>query len=456
MRKNTIIIFFSCLCFIIFATQEAHAFSFRVFVTSLFIQVFSIYNIFNNEKIPFSLDKIFYLFSFFFFGIAPIVQFYENADMWGRTLNEEQYFLMNIVVILILACYNLCYKIFFKSGKTTKEKQKKNFIDKLVIQDELTIKQTAVLVGISLLAFLVVFQFNNFSFNSLLVRAGEMKEFTSESAENSTTQSLIVNNFFKPMAMMCLLYYIYIPKKNKFVLIFLLVNTLVTCFPLGMARFATAALYIPFLFLIFPFLRKKNVFSLIFMAGLLILFPLLNNFRNIISFDDIEIKMGFDLEMFAEGHYDSYANAAQVILNDFTTNGKQLLGVIFFWVPRSIWPSKPIGSGTVVAEKMGFYFDNVSVNYFAEGYINFGFFGLFLFLVLLAYATAKLDYYFWTEQVNNRKNIFFVVYLILLGLLFFILRGALISAFAYAFGFVFAFFVVFYSMKYTRMIDKVK
>lgn len=449
IKKNYICISLSCLCIIFFITKEADFFSFRIFITSIFIQVYSIINIFDDKEKPFSLKKIFFLFSVFFFGIAPLIQFYENSKMWEQSLTEEQYFFMNIIIIVILITYNLFYKIFFK---TFKAKNKKSIVERLTIQDQLTTSQTAALIIIALSALLVVLHFNNFSLSSLLVRTGELKESVSTASETSSTQSLIVYNFFRPMVMMCLLYYLYIPKKNIGVVILLSIIAVATCFPLGIARFATATLYIALLLVLFPSLKRKNLFTFVFIGGLLIVFPLLNNFRTINSFSEIGLNNA-ELSMFSTEHFDSYANTAQIILNDITTNGKQLLGVILFWIPRSIWHDKPLGSGSVLADTLNLKFDNIAVNYFAEGYINFGYIGILLFLVLLAYLTARIDYLFWVRLANNRRNAFYIVYLILLGLLFFILRGALISAFAYSVGFIFAFFVVFYMVKATQIIE---
>lgn len=86
--------------------------------------------------------------------------------------------------------------------------------------------------------------------------------------------------------------------------------------------------------------------------------------------------------MFKEGHFDSYQSILSVLNSEIITYGNQLLGVLLFWVPRSIWSNKPIGSGAFMAEITNLDFSNISMNYFAEGYINFGVFGMFLFLLV--------------------------------------------------------------------------
>jgi hypothetical protein len=48
------------------------------------------------------------------------------------------------------------------------------------------------------------------------------------------------------------------------------------------------------------------------------------------------------------------------------TYGRQLVGALLFFVPSSLWPNKPIGSGTLVAENMlmtrySFWYTNISM-----------------------------------------------------------------------------------------------
>ena len=90
-------------------------FSVRVFITSIIIQLISFYFIFKSENKPFSLNKTFYLFSLFFFGVAPLLQFYKRSTFFGaRELKENEYFFMNILIIIILIIYQLLYVFFYK------------------------------------------------------------------------------------------------------------------------------------------------------------------------------------------------------------------------------------------------------------------------------------------------------------------------------------------------------
>lgn len=72
--------------------------------------------------------------------------------------------------------------------------------------------------------------------------------------------------------------------------------------------------------------------------------------------------------------------------------------------------------------------------------------GIFLFAILLAYATARTDKYYWKIVANNKNNYFQVIYFVLIGMLFFILRGDLMSSFAYTVGFLLSIILVQFMM----------
>ncbi|RZK16671.1 MAG: O-antigen polysaccharide polymerase Wzy [Flavobacterium sp.] len=275
----------------------------------------------------------------------------------------------------------------------------------------------------------------------MLVRGGELKEL---SVEGNMTNLLILR-FLMPISVVCFIVYYLSEKRSLIILFFLLILMLITACPTGISRNTTAGLYIPVLLTCFAIFKRRNFFILSFLFAILILFPLLNQFRTFNSDDGLSFTP--DFSMFIEGHFDSYPNFALIINSEIVTYGIQLLGVLFFWIPRSIWPGKPISSGIFLSEKANLNFENISVNYFAEGYLNFGFVGLFIFLVILAFTLARIDKIYWRYTVQYKSNFFNVIYLICLGMLFFVLRGDLMSSFAYTLGMLFSSIFVFKFVK---------
>lgn len=117
--------------------------------------------------------------------------------------------------------------------------------------------------------------------------------------------------------------------------------------------------------------------------------------------------------------------------------GRQILGALFFWVPRFLWPGKPGGSGPMVTGDLGFEFTNLAMPIMAESYIDFGF-GLVLVAVLLASLLVRADGLYWSGRYRGRRGRVRVIDVILpfwLGCAIYLTRGDLISAMAYVGGF---------------------
>ena len=165
-------------------------------------------------------------------------------------------------------------------------------------------------------------------------------------------------------------------------------------------------------------------------------------FRNYLSYESIKNAMneGF-FESYTDGNYDAWRMLVAAVRHNFeygSVLGRQLLGVILFFVPSSLWHSKPIGSGAMLiqSEFGSDIFSNVSCPLVAEGYVNFGFFGVVIFGLILGLFVAKLDVFYWNIFEKEKQKSLFSPYLFLVFMLFFVLRGDLLSGFAYVCGFV--------------------
>ena len=191
---------------------------------------------------------------------------------------------------------------------------------------------------------------------------------------------------------------------------------------------------------VFPIFRKGNYFALLLCFGVLVVFPLLNLFRY--YSDDVTFDVTSCFSQFTDMNFDAYSMMMRVIKDDIITYGNQLLGALLFWVPRSIWPSKPIGSGFYVAEQTNLSFNNISMPFWGEGYINFGYFGVALFAIALAVFIARIDSKFWNITVKQERNLDTILYYLLLGLLMFVLRGDMMSGTAYTCGIVCSYYFI--------------
>lgn len=87
-------------------------------------------------------------------------------------------------------------------------------------------------------------------------------------------------------------------------------------------------------------------------------------------------------------------------------------------------------------------FANISMPFIAEGYVNFGYIGIFIFLYVFSFLMRQIDFKYLThiELSSNSysvaKGIFFC------AAIFFISRGDLLSSFAFMLSGVFAFKLV--------------
>ena len=376
--------------------------------------------LFKRPQETFSLYKLFHLFFLFFFCISPSIQFKESISFLDTSFGDDIYIETSFLLLICLLTYHLFYNSFRKKKEHAPSPTIKEQPGKAIS----TTKEIMMVIFSISIFFLILYK-NNFNYLSILFRGGEFVD--RKSLSNSS--NLILNNFLRPMPLILYLSTFYIKLRHRFIRYVLLMIVFISCPPTGMARFAAAEIYLPILLTSMPLFKKKNYFVIISTFGLLIAFPFLNNFRHFN--EGTELTVGLDFSQFEELHFDTFSMFMRVVKDDIITYGQQLIGVFLFFIPRSIWPNKPIGSGSFVAHETDLSFDNISMPYFAEGYINFGFIGIILFTYLLAVITAKADQYFWGK---SEKKINDIAYLLFCGLLIFILRGDLMSSFSYTCG----------------------
>lgn len=394
-----------------------------VLVSNFIIVLLALLLMVFGDKYNFSLNKIFMLFVLLFFGVAPLVQYQEKITLWGgNAFTDSQYVYQNFLIIGIIVFYQMVY--FIVSNIASNENIKK--VSKKHNPNENSMIKR--LVIISLVSMIITVVLYRFSLADLLLRSGRIV-----SMEQSFY--LIYSYFVRPLPIVSLVIFKQLKFRNRKIEVFLIVLSLLTNFPTATPRFYTAAMYIPLVILYYKSIQFNYLsFNRIFIFGFMFMFPLLDQFRRIDSL--LDIKFNLDFNMFLTEHFDSYQMFMRVITERYVTNGIQLLTSVLFFIPRSIWPGKSIGSGALIAEKLGFSFTNVSMNYFGEGYINFGYIGIIIFLIVLAITNATYDKIYWKKvSVSELSSTF---YLFLLGLQFFVLRGDLLSGLAFSSGIFFS------------------
>jgi len=230
--------------------------------------------------------------------------------------------------------------------------------------------------------------------------------------------------------------------RNIFILLMLIFLVLMTKNIIFDRRNALGPVYLAILFMFFwkEKISSKNVFMIV-TPSLLFVFPVLSIFINnpIESWVDVFTLENVVLEIqghFLDMHYDAWANfiaSLQFVETEGVRLGQQILGALLFFVPRDIWADKPIASGQMLGEYLVLYynlwFTNISFPLPAEGYVDFGIFGLILYAALLGYYSRRLDYFVnYGNFVDRTSALYFTFYLL------FVLRGSFLPAFAYGAG----------------------
>lgn len=373
---------------------------------------------------------MFHIFILFFFGIAPVVQYKNKLKFWdSRPLTHEEYLLAGFLVLVALVIYEIVYLNTRKSKTIQKKRITCRYPNKGV-----SYKRLFFLVGLSIINLFIVFRSK--SYNILLLLFRDLAIIPEDLIWNgSQTEWLLTEYFVRPTNLVIFVLYTYFFPTDKKKWYFLLIG-IITMSPLATARFATAAIYIPIVLVLIKKIWRRYYFTFLICFALLFVWPFLNIFRNFDAEADISFTMNNDV--FKAMDMDAFHNFANVLKHDVVTFGHQLIGNVFFFVPRSLWEDKPVGSSVVLAKACGFSFENVSCCYFAEGFINFGYMGIFLFTYIIAYLCAKIDKAYW--KINRKvKNLSSCYYLICLGFLFFILRGDMLSSVSYLIGFTLSF-----------------
>lgn len=397
----------------------------------------------NSIKRKKNLLTAFWVFNFMFNFIAPLEQLERGIFPFYNKVNYDDVVYANILLLLsyiIIGVTSLKVKKSVKNNKT--EKNRTPYESK-------NIQLKFLLAFVCLSTAICIYYIVSFGIKSLLFRS------TATSLYESGTQFLIQGTVFPAILSATAIFSILRYKnKHSFVNGFLVVYSILILFltfsPFSMARFKVATIYGALFLVMFPALKKGERLATLLILGLIYVFPLMSVFRNA-NFNNIGILIKSSLTSIKEnvltGDYDTYSSITVCIAfvrEHGLSFGKQFLGVLLFFVPRSIWPQKPIGSGAFMAsENSSSSFTNVSCQLIAEGYINFGFLGSILIMFIFSFFLRGIE----ENSVNKSCSDNFLKIVInnyLVFLLFFILRGDLLSSFSFSFGLIFITYIMGY------------
>lgn len=385
------------------------------------------------------LTSVYLVFFYTFFWLAPLLQ--TKTLRYPNTMSFDETLVVRTNLLFLF--FGVCF-FFFRYVLARRSRSMYTFRDLNYWPGRTT---ALFYVMVSLILLLL---FYRSLISSLTMRQSGLNLLRSE--------SLILSKFLYSIPLF-LVYYVILDdriQKSKYRWVLLLAALLVAFIfknPLNEKRNAVGPIYLSFLFVFFRSRFKTNlVYVLLLLLILSIAFPIAQAFTHnktvVVSdlFQTLESAIErFDIRRsFTSLDYDSWSMAMATIeyVDIFgTTYGRQLAGAFLFFVPRSIWQNKPVGSGHLVATEylmvqLTMWFTNLSNSFPSEGYINFGLIGVLLFALMLAILSMITDEF----EKHNDLRIVFAVYTSFH--MVFMLRGDLMSSFAYLVGALIAIFFI--------------
>ena len=410
---------------------------------------------------PFSFTQIHWLFFLTFLVMAPWSQYLSDYRPWGYHWSREGFLLGNellfgwaaLFVIVSVVPWSHLWK--FARGRRvansvshkkyiaipTAAEHKREEAEKKSMVSNFSYVSYAVLLVLSLACFVML---------GMVAGFGNLFSKATIGIDGNGTGQLVIGVVFRAIpifafVIVCLAF------KNKrlrwWMLVPLGLLMILTSFPTALARAVAAATYGGLLLIFVPVLRKKNgLFTTILFAGLIVVFPAINVFRkvslslctglNALADTIVSIPQGFNFEDFDA--YSMFMRAIDYVQAYGSTRGLELVSSVLFFVPRSLWPGKLYGSGTMIGEAANLPWTRLSAPLPGEGMMNFGFAGVFLFAIITAAICRVLD----SRYHSGRSASLRVFYPFGMIFFFVVMRGELMSALSVTVGYAAIFYVL--------------
>lgn len=213
-----------------------------------------------------------------------------------------------------------------------------------------------------------------------------------------------------------------------------LVVLLVCINPISSPRFVCGTVYLALAASLGMYANIRRFRVMVMLAPLVILyiFPIADLFRREDPQGPAQVPDTGIVGALTSGDFDSYSqitNAVHYVNVNGLQDGQQLLGALLFWVPRSMWPGKPVDSGILLGEFRNYSFTNLSAPLVSELYLDGGWILLVIGMGVLGWWVCRLDRTteIYLAATGNSSIVATVVPFY--GLL--ILRGSLLQSMSY-------------------------
>ncbi|WP_440771400.1 hypothetical protein [Natronorubrum sp. DTA28] len=438
------------------AGQEYNTILIFMFLIIISYSSFMVYVDVVNNVI--SINLIHWFFILIFFGVSPFTQYISGTFRYP--LSEPHMIFANVMIMGWCLIYTYGYSI----GKA-----QENSIDRSDLRAHVHIDAKPLAFVLSAGLFISILLLLLLGFDAFLTRGTRSAAVAAQIG--SGPPSILLTRFIRPIVLFCAVFgfaYVILTENSYRRLLPLLVVMFPVALyinnPMSNARFyAFAILYGIFALVMVRTIRNGLPSFYVLLVGLFGL-QIFNWLRHASTFDIGEYRpMG---EYLTTGTFDAYENFVHTI--DFVnTNsvvyGRQFLGGILFFIPRSLWGDKPIGSGAMIYQWLDTQHEvhnfNVANPFISELFLNFHILGVILGAIVFGFIIGRTDMRYKRAVQNNnqfkdnRVDTYELFYPFLPGLMLLFLRGDFLSSYSFLVLFIFAFisvFSVFYIYQFLR------
>jgi hypothetical protein len=375
-------------------------------------------------------DLVVFIFNWLFLDLAPKVQL---INMPQRLINTSTVTVDGVAwTNLVCALFMIAYTLFYAFLSKRAERPPSTVAMPVVSQEF-----APGAVGLALIVCVLV------------VGVAAPGAYASiQNLEAATPATLVMKRFllFLPTATLLILLNETVRSGRKVlfsracVLLVLLVLVMVTENTYTEKRNAIGPVYIALLLVLsqgwFAVGSRRLV---LLVSSMVVVFPAISVFTHNHQQSLMDVSLSQFSEQIADHYfsinYDSWANiytAVEVVKVHGMQWGHQLLGSLLFFVPSSIWGSKPLATGIFLADYLianySMWFTNLSAPLAAEGYLDFGPGGV----VGYAGATAWFVVFLNRQALRRDGWVAFPLATYASVFLMIVLRGSLMIALGFA------------------------
>jgi hypothetical protein len=405
-----------------------------------------------------SFSVIFWFFNLFFMSIAPLAQYL--TDSWAFPVRASTILQANTCVLLYVGVFACAYTGGWRRARNQSARSE---------------GRARVRIAARTLVFMVLI--SSLIAAAFAIRGGFRwdNSVVSEAMGGHEAGALaqVVDYFIRPFVFFVFLFTFLHWKRHQERNILLhgmlaisgsaavLLNS-----PLGHSRFYVFATYLGLMMVTWPPNAKRATWYLIVLLLGLYGASIIGSVRDtLIPPTSGEPAEGAPLSvLLCTANFDAYemlAYAVDYVNEESVTAGRQFLGALLFWVPRSLWEDKPIGTGAfLISEYISrtnkIWYTNFSEPLIGEFFINFWVPGVIVFTAILGVVCGQSDQRYrayvrsddWGSVAGDERALpadystYAVLYPTLVGLFLFVLRGDMLSGTAYVSGFFCAFTAV--------------